>query len=133
VSIDDLQKALDKFAVVLFNSDPPDAVHEAFNVLKNDIASFRVEYDKQVHPSRKQVQDKIKSYLTSIVNNQSYLFELIEIDDVEGVVNDFVDNFLLKDEASLETEKPHFLTVGEAREQLKESSKPRNVYACGER
>ena len=67
-----LQKALEQKAKTAFEIQiqlnetktiayPHDYKWVSLEDVKTELASFRVEYDKQVHPSRKQLQDKAKT------------------------------------------------------------------------
>jgi len=100
-----LQKALEQKAKTAFEIQiqlnetktiayPHDYKWVSLEDVKTELGYFRVEYDKQVHPSRKQLQDTKTSFLKSIVKDESYLLEKIEIDDIETLLDDFLDKLL---------------------------------------
>jgi len=71
-----LQKALDKL-----EDEYPHISLFRIKRLKDELASFRVEYDKQVHPSRKQLQEKLK-----IANDAVNKIDLLKEDNVADFI-----------------------------------------------
>ena len=89
-------------------------------------SAFQKEYDKQV------VKERSLRKLWEDFDLQDY-----DNDDVIEWYNEskkvFAEDFAVDKTSILGSEETHYVIVPDAREKLKESSKPRNVYPCGER
>jgi len=134
--MEDLQKALQTFfnhfdawfdvlnisLTDMKDIDKGNELRVELGTILDSIGSFKAEYDKQVHPSRKQVQDLEKTKKTAF-----QIQVQLESTKTVGYPHDYwwvswqdVKELL---SGSDQTEEHHFLTVSEAREKLKEDQK----------
>jgi len=91
----------------------------------NKFSAFQKEYDKQVHPSRKQLEDKAKTFSQLELESSRLLDEVYYFHRKNKKI---LADYDAKQWVSLEellsgSEETHYVTVPETREKLKEGQK----------